>query len=44
MYRFHDKKTTLIVNPYDEDTINAVFEIEISDSECNTLVNSNNIE
>jgi predicted phosphohydrolase len=41
---FHDKNTRLIVNPYDEDTINAVFEIEISDSECNTLVNSNNIE
>jgi hypothetical protein len=44
-----DHKNTrlrLIVNPYHEDTINGVFEIEIpnSDSESNAFVNTDNIE
>lgn len=44
-----DHKNTrlrLIVNPYHEDTINGVFEIEIpnSDSESNAIVNIDNIE
>jgi hypothetical protein len=38
----------LIVNPYHEDTINGVFEIEIpdslSDTESNAIVNTDNIE
>jgi hypothetical protein len=46
-----DHKNTrlrLIVNPYYEDTINGVFEIEIpdslSDTESNAIVNTDNIE